>query len=454
MSDLSFATDIQLPPQNIEAEQAILGGILLDPEAIARIYDRLPPEAFYSNIHATIYRAMVKLYIQGKPTDILSVTSLLTDENQLMHIGGRKQMAILADSVVSAVNIDALAELVAEKYQRRRLIKALTDSLKMAWNSEIPVSEAIEGCQRKVLEVNNDNSNKTELVHISKGLESLYQEKYEIQMGLRPTPAKTGFYDLDNRIGGLHKKALYILAGRPSMGKTACGMAIAWHVASQLLQNTFVFSLETSKEDLAARLAAKLTRTNLGQFVKNQLTQSEWQGFYDLTKSAIVNDSKLFICDNFSISPFEIRNNIRQMIAKTGEGAGLIMVDHLTLLARNDKSNNKDFRIKVGDTSRMLKELSGEFDCPVLALSQLNRATEGRTDKRPGMGDLSESGNIEQDANVIMMLYRDEYYNKETTDVGIAEIITTKGRDAETGTDKLLFEGQFSEFKNLAKPQY
>lgn len=453
MSDLSFATGIQLPPQNVEAEEAILGGILLDPEAIARVCDRLLPEAFYHSNHATIYRGMLKLHFQGKPTDLLAVTSWLTDEDQLMSVGGRNKLATLIDRTVSAVNIDALAGLVVEKYQRRQLIKTLNDSLQIAWDSKVPIAEATEQCQRKVLELSVSNTS-SGLVHISEGVKSLYQEKYDIQAGLRPTPAKTGFYDLDNRIGGLHRKALYILAGRPSMGKTACGMAIAWHVASQLLQNVFVYSLETSKEDLAARLAAKLTRTNLGQFVKNQLTQNEWQEFYDLTKSAIVNDSKLFICDNFSISPFEIRNSIRQMIAKTGENTGLIMIDHLTLLARNDKSNNKDFRIKVGDTSRMLKELSGEFDCPVLALSQLNRATEGRTDKRPGMGDLSESGNIEQDANVVMMLYRDEYYNKETTDVGIAEIITTKGRDAEIGTDKLLFEGQFAEFKNLAKPQY
>ncbi|ATW59348.1 replicative DNA helicase [Aphanizomenon phage vB_AphaS-CL131] len=453
MSDLSFATGIQLPPQNVEAEEAILGGILLDPEAIARVCDRLLPEAFYHSNHATIYRGMLKLHFQGKPTDLLAVTSWLTDEDQLMSVGGRNKLATLIDRTVSAVNIDALAGLVVEKYQRRQLIKTLNDSLQIAWDSKVPIAEATEQCQRKVLELSVSNTS-SGLVHISEGVKSLYQEKYDIQAGLRPTPAKTGFYDLDNRIGGLHRKALYILAGRPSMGKTACGMAIAWHVASQLLQNVFVYSLETSKEDLAARLAAKLTRTNLGQFVKNQLTQNEWQEFYDLTESAIVNNSKLFICDNFSISPFEIRNSIRQMIAKTGENTGLIMIDHLTLLARNDKSNNKDFRIKVGDTSRMLKELSGEFDCPVLALSQLNRATEGRTDKRPGMGDLSESGNIEQDANVVMMLYRDEYYNKETTDVGIAEIITTKGRDAEIGTDKLLFEGQFAEFKNLAKPQY
>ena len=453
MSDLEFAADIKLLPQAMEEEACVLGAILMEPDESFRICEGLQPEMFYSHLHQKLYGMMVKLRSENRPVDLLSFSAYLTDIGQLSEIGGRKMLADLAKRAISTIFVDGWVQTIKEKHTRRQLIKTLNDSLRIAYDLDVPIAEATEQCQRKVLELSVRNTS-SGLVHISEGVKSLYQEKYDIQAGLRPTPAKTGFYDLDNRIGGLHRKALYILAGRPSMGKTACGMAIAWHVASQLLQNVFVYSLETSKEDLAARLAAKLTRTNLGQFVKNQLTQNEWQEFYDLTKSAVVNDSKLFICDNFSISPFEIRNSIRQMIAKTGENTGLIMIDHLTLLARNDKSNNKEFRIKVGDTSRMLKELSGEFDCPVLALSQLNRATEGRTDKRPGMGDLSESGNIEQDANVVMMLYRDEYYNKETTDVGIAEIITTKSRDAEIGTDKLLFEGQFAEFKNLAKPQY
>lgn len=454
MSDLNFTADIKLLPQATEEEACILGSILLDPDESMQKCQGLPSEAFYTNLHRKVYEMFVKLHQQGRPIDLISFCTYLTETNQLIDVGGRKFLSDLIDRVVGVVLLDGWISTVKQAYARRLLIKALNDGLKIAYNLEIPVIEAVENCQRKILEINSNDFSQSNLVHISEGMKNLYQEKYDIQAGLKPAPAKTGFYDLDNRIGGLHKKWLYILAGRPSMGKTACGMAIAWHVASQLSQNVFVYSLETSKEDLAARLAAKLTRTSLGQFVKNQLTQAEWEDFYQLTQAAIIQNSKLYICDNFSISPFEIRNSIRQMVATTREDVGLVMVDHLTLLARNDKSSSKDFRIKVGDTSRMLKELSGEFNCPVLALSQLNRATESRTDKRPTSADLSESGNIEQDANVVMMLYRDEYYNKETTDVGIAEIITTKGRDAETGTDKLLFEGQFAEFKNLARSQY
>lgn len=450
MSDyLSFAPEntTYLPPQNIEAEEAVLGGILLDPEAIGRVCDLLEPEAFYINAHTTIYRAALRLHAQQKPTDLLSMVNYLTENDQLITIGGRNKLATLIDRTVSAVNIDALAGMVHEKYQRRRLIKTLNDALKIAWDTTISVSEAIEECQKNILDINNSDK-KSDLVHISDAVTSLYVEKYEIQTGQRPAPIKTGFYDLDTRISGLHKKLLYILAGRPSMGKTACGMAIAWYIASVLLENVYVFSLETPKEGLAARLAAKITRTCLSQFVGNQLSQHEWNEFYNLTRSEILHNSKLFICDNFSISPAEIRNVSRRKKAKTGD-VGLIMVDHLTLLARNDKSGTKDFRIRVGDTSRMLKEMAGEFNCPVLALSQLSRSPESRTDKRPNMSDLSESGNIEQDADVIMMLYRDEYYNKDTTEVGIAELITTKWRDGEPGTDKLLFDGQYSEFKNL-----
>jgi len=437
-----------VPPQSIEAEEAILGGILLDPEAIARVSDLLPSEGFYVDAHAVIYRAALQLYAQHKPTDLLSMSNYLADNDQLTRVGGRNKLATLMEIAVSAVNIDTLAGLVVEKYQRRKLIKTLNESLKIAWDASLPIHEVIEECQRKILDISTTEA-KSELVHISNAVASLYTEKYEIQRGERPAPIKTGFYDLDNRLGGLHKKLLYILAGRPSMGKTACAMAIAWHVANSLKENVFVFSLETSKEDLAVRLAAKITRTCLNQFVKNQLTQNEWNEFFNLTQSRILADSRLFVCDNFSISPMEMRNTIRQKRARTGD-VGLIVVDHLTLLARNDKSNSRDFRIKVGDTSRMLKELAGELNCPVLALSQLNRATESRTDKRPTMGDLSESGNIEQDADAITMIYRDEYYNKESTDVGVAELITTKARNAETGTDRLLFDGQYSEFKNLA----
>jgi replicative DNA helicase len=443
-----FTQETLVPPQSIEAEEAILGGILLDPEAIARVSDLLPSEGFYVDAHAVIYKAALHLHAQHKPTDLLSMANYLADNDQLTRIGGRNKLATLIDRTVSAVNIDALAGLVVEKYQRRQLIKTLNESLRIAWDASLSVHEAVEECQRKILDISTTEA-KSELVHISSAVTSLYTEKYEIQKGERPAPIKTGFYDLDNRLGGLHKKLLYILAGRPSMGKTACAMAIAWHVANSLKENVFVFSLETSKEDLAVRLAAKITRTCLNQFVKNQLTQSEWNEFFNLTQSQILADSRLFVCDNFSISPMEMRNTIRQKRARTGD-VGLIVVDHLTLLARNDKSNGRDFRIKVGDTSRMLKELAGELNCPVLALSQLNRATESRTDKRPTMGDLSESGNIEQDADAITMIYRDEYYNRETTDVGVAELITTKARNAETGTDRLLFDGQYSEFKNLA----
>lgn len=443
-----FTQETLVPPQSIEAEEAILGGILLDPEAIGRVRNLLIPEAFYVDAHAALYKAALYLHAQHKPTDLLSMANYLADNDQLTRVGGRNKLATLIDRTVSAVNIDALAGLVVEKYQRRQLIKTLNESLKIAWDASLPIHEAIEECQRKILDTSTTET-KSELVHISSAVTSLYTEKYEIQKGERPAPIKTGFYDLDNRLGGLHKKLLYILAGRPSMGKTACAMAIAWHVANSLRENVFVFSLETSKEDLAVRLAAKITRTCLNQFVKNQLTQSEWNEFFSLTQSQILADSRLFVCDNFSISPMEMRNTIRQKRARTGD-VGLIVVDHLTLLARNDKSNGRDFRIKVGDTSRMLKELAGELNCPVLALSQLNRATESRTDKRPTMGDLSESGNIEQDADAITMIYRDEYYNRETTDVGVAELITTKARNAETGTDRLLFDGQYSEFKNLA----
>ena len=447
-----FATDTidRLPPQNIECEEAILGGILLDPEAIIRICDRLPAEAFYVGAHKDIYQGMVRLHKTGKPTDMISVANWLTENDLLSRIGGRSKLATLVDCTVTAVNIDALAEVVIEKHLRRQLIKIGNDINKLGYAQEIPFEEVLDESQQKVFNLAQSSiDDRPELVHASDAMISLMHKLEEKQAGTFQS-IKSGFYDLDAKTGGFEPGQLILVGGRPAMGKSAFALNISWDIACKQQKPVFFFSLEMTKEQNAQRLAAALAHVELPKFKSGQLSQKEWSAFF--TASQTVETSKLYFCDRFDIDMNNIKASMRRAIAKTGEKPGLVVVDHVTLLAGTEEGA-ADERIKMKKTTRTLKQLAGtaEFDCPVMALSQLSRSVESRQNKRPMMSDLRESGSLEEDADFVAMMYRDEYYNPNTPDRGLAEVILCKGRDSETGTVKLLFDGAYSEFKNLAR---
>jgi replicative DNA helicase len=441
---LSFQGDgsDRLPPQNIEAEEAILGGILLDPEAISRVSDRLVPEAFYISAHKDIYQAATRLHAQGKPTDLLSVTSWLADNDILSRIGGRNKLATLVDRTVSAVNIDALAGLVMEKYLRRMLIKAGNEIVHLGYETETELPIVLDQAEQKVFGVTQERP-QSGLVHISDTLINNFQDIEDRNQGIALPGIPCGFYDLDAMTSGFQRSDLIIVAGRPSMGKTAFCLNLAHNIAASYKLPVAVFSLEMSKEQLTQRLLASEAQIESGYLRSGRLSQTQWE---PLSRAiGILSEMPIFIDDTPNITVTQMRSQARRLQAEQGT-LGLIVIDYLQLM-----EGAGDNRVQeLSKITRQLKGLARELSVPVIALSQLSRGVEARTNKRPMLSDLRESGSIEQDADLVIMLYRDEYYSPDTPDRGIAEVIVAKHRNGPTGTVKLLFDPQFTRFKNLA----
>ncbi len=435
----------RLPPQNIEAEEAILGGILLDPEAISRVSDRLIAEAFYISAHKDIYQAAIKLHTQGKPTDLLSVANWLTDNDMLARVGGRNKLASLVDRTVSAINIDALATLVMEKYTRRQLIKAGNEIVQLGFQTEDELPQVLDRAEQKVFAVTQERP-QSGLVHISDTLVNAYQEIETRHEGVALPGIPCGFYDLDAMTSGFQRSDLIIVAGRPSMGKTAFCLNLAYNTASLYKLPVAVFSLEMSKEQLVQRLIASEAEIESGYLRTGRISQTQWE---PLSRAiGLLSEMPIFIDDTPNITVTEMRSQARRLKAEVGTDLGLIVIDYLQLM-----EGAGDNRVQeLSRITRSIKGLARELSVPVIALSQLSRGVEARTNKRPMLSDLRESGSIEQDADLVIMLYRDEYYSPDTPERGVAEVIIAKHRNGPTGTVKLLFDPQFTKFKNLARP--
>ncbi|MBD2444802.1 replicative DNA helicase [Dolichospermum sp. FACHB-1091] len=444
--ELSFQSDgsNRLPPQNIEAEEEILGGILLDPEAIGRVSDRLVPEAFYISAHTIIYKAALRLHTQQKPTDLLSITNWLTDNDQLTRIGGRNKLATLVDRTVSAVNIDALAGLVMEKYLRRQLIKAGNEIVHLGYETETELPIVLDQAEQKVFNVTQEKP-QSGLVHIGDTLINTFQDIETRHQGIALPGIPCGFYDLDGMTSGFQRSDLIIVAGRPSMGKTAFCLNLAHNIAAGYKLPVAVFSLEMSKEQLVQRLLASEAGIESSYLRSGRISQTQWEPLSRAIDK--LSETPMFIDDTANITVTQIRSQARRLQAEQNGNLGLIVIDYLQLM-----EGAGDNRVQeLSRITRSLKGLARELSVPVLALSQLSRGVEARTNKRPMLSDLRESGSIEQDADIVMMLYRDEYYSPDTPDRGIAEVIIAKHRNGPTGTIKLLFDPQFTKFKNLAK---
>lgn len=446
MQQLSFqdnASD-RLPPQNIEVEEAILGGILLDPEALGRVSDRLVPEAFYISAHKDIYQAAIKLHNQGKPTDLLNVTAWLLDHELLARIGGKSKLAQLVDRTVSAVNIDALAALVMDKYLRRQLIKSGNEIVQLGYETETELPVVLDRAEQKVFSITQERPQQG-LIPLSDTLTHTFQDIETHHQGQALPGLLSGFYDLDAKTGGFQRSDLIIVAGRPSMGKTAICLNIARNIAAAYKLPVAIFSLEMSKEQLVQRLLASEASIESTYLRSGRLSQTQWEPLAQAI--GLLSELPIFIDDSANITAMEMRSQARRLQAEHG-GLGLILIDYLQLM-----EGSGDNRVQeLSKITRSLKGLARELNVPVIALSQLSRGVEARTNKRPMMSDLRESGSIEQDADLVMMIYRDEYYNSDTPDRGIAEVIITKHRNGPTGTEKLLFDPQFTRFRNLASP--
>ncbi|MDZ8263692.1 replicative DNA helicase [Nostoc sp. ChiQUE01b] len=446
-NELNFSSQQdRLPPQSIEAEEGILGGIMLDPNAMSRISDRLSADAFYINAHKDIYQAAQRLYSQGLPTDLLYITSWLSDNGLLFRVGGRNKLATLVDRTVSAVNIDAFADLVMEKYQRRQLIKAGTEIIKLGYATETELPIVLDQAEQKVYGIASDHS-ATDLVHISDSLADAFTEIEARHAGTVSPAVSTGFYDLDSLLGGGFRKGrLYVLAARPSVGKSALAGNLALAVAQMSRLPVCVFSLEMSTDEYVQRFLSSESGIENNFLETGRVSNNQWQPLSQAIAS--LSELPIFINDNSCPTLNEIRSQVRRVSSHYG-GVGLVVVDYLQLMAEAADSR-ANMTERVAEISRGLKKLAKDLDVPVLALSQLSREVEHRNDKRPVLSDLRSSGAVEQDSDVVIMLYREEMHNPDTPERGIAELIVRKQRNGPTGTVKLLFDNQFTRFKNLS----
>lgn len=435
----------RLPPQNIEAEEAILGGILLDPEAIDRVMEVLVPEAFYIGNHKSIYKAALSLHGRGQPTDLMTVTAWLRDNDLLEKIGGQRRLAQLVDRTISAANIDQYAALVMDKYTRRRLIQVAGEIAQLGYDTATPIESVLDQAEQKLFGITQDRP-QSGLTATSDILIDTFSEIEQRSLGVVLPGIPCSFYDLDAMTQGFQRSDLIIAAGRPSMGKTSIVLNMARNIAAINKLPVAIFSLEMSKLQLVYRLLSSEVEIESSRLRSGRIAQQEWEKLGHAI--SVLSQMPVFIDDTPNISVTEMRSKARRLQAEQGGALGLILVDYLQLM-----EGGGDNRVQeLSKITRALKGLARELNTPIIALSQLSRGVESRTNKRPMMSDLRESGAIEQDADLIMMLYREEYYEPDTPDRGIAEVIITKHRNGPTGTVKLLFEPQYTRFRNLARP--
>lgn len=438
--------DSKLLPQNIEAEEAILGGILLDPDGLDRVLDILCPDAFYIPAHRDIYSAALALHSQNKPIDLLTVTNWLTDNGLLARIGGRNKLASLVDRTVSAVNIDGLAEIVADKYLNRKLISCANLILALGFDQSKPVKERLDAAEQAIFALRHQNplDNKPQMLGAIS--QEVYDEIEALKNGGQQSNIPCGFYDLDGILGGgFQGGQLVVVAGRPSMGKSAFGHQLAFNISVGHQAPTMIFSLEMSKQNISQRFIASESGIGMVYLKSGKITDNQWASLVKTVDS--FNPVPMLIDHSSCPTLMEIRSRVRKAIKECGQ-LKLVVIDYLQLMA-----NGTDNQLvqRVGEITRQLKLLARECDVPIILLSQLNRGVEGRTDKRPMLSDLRDSGRIEEDADLVLGLYRDEYYSTDTPDRGVAEVIILKNRNGETGTVKLLFDAQFTRFKNLIR---
>jgi replicative DNA helicase len=446
---VSFANPTnKIPPQCLEAEEAILGGIMFDPDAIARLCSILKPHHFYITAHRDIYAASLRLNVLEKPTDYIALVDYLESNDLLNRIGGRNKLIYLLENCVSTVNIDGLAELVISKWKRRQLGKLSTMAAQLQHKSddEVSLEQAFEQLQTYIYDLQQGQNPASSTSHIAAVMMDVYQQVEERNQGVSDPSIPTGFYDLDALMsGGFNRGDLIIIAGRPSMGKSAAAAQIGFNVAQIKNLPVVLFSLEMSKTQVAMRLLSGEANIESNYLRTGRISDRQW----GTLSEAVQNVSRLPIylngCATPSLSYFEAE--CRKIASIERRELGLVVVDYLQLMDGNGGNRNNE----ISAITRGLKRLAMKLQVPIICLSQLSRGVEARPNKRPILSDLRDSGGIEQDGDKVIMLYRDEYYNPDSPERGICEAIIAKHRDGPTGTIKLLFDGQFTKFKNLAR---
>lgn len=444
----------RVPPQNIEAEQAVLGAMLIDKEAIAKATEVLSADDFYREAHRVIFSAMLELYNKNEAVDMVTVTEILKRDNKLEDIGGIAYITSLANVVLTAANVKYHADIVAEKSVLRQLVRVSTEIAAMGYEANDDVGTLLDTAESRILEISN-RKKKADFTPINdilmdsvQSIESLLQNKG----GLTGLPA--GFADLDKLTSGLHPSDFIILAARPSMGKTALALNIVQNVALRAHKviggeprSVAFFSLEMSKEQLVNRMLCAEAGIDSQRLRVGEMHDEDWTHLWDACDT--MSRAKIYIDDTAGITAMDMRSRARRL--KAEHGLDLIVVDYLQLMQGSGKRNNSgDRQQEVSEISRSLKALARELDVPVLALSQLSRSVESRQVKRPMLSDLRESGSLEQDADIVAFLYREDYYNPDTENKH-TELIIAKHRNGPVDTVNLFFQKQFTKFVGFTK---
>src|ERR687890_1396004 len=444
----------RVPPHDLDAERAVIGAMLVSEMAVAVVAERLAAEDFYSEVHRIIYGAMMRLYSRGEPIDQLTLTNELRSVNEFERIGGRPYVFQIVESVPTAANAGRYADIVRGKALLRAIIDVGSRITEDAFREPEDVSEALDSAEQLVYGVSNRTLREhlAPVSELAPGALEMIQRLYE-QEG-EVTGVETGFEDLDRLTTGFHKSDLVILAARPAMGKTALSLNAIWHAAGEKKMPVAIFSLEMSKEQLVQRLISQTTRIPTQALRSGNVKAEDWPKL--VRGVAEVSRAPIWIDDTAGVTLMEIRAKVRRLASQLNVASemplSLVVVDYLQLMVGSEARTRAENRQQdVSEISRGLKVLARDLDVPVLAIAQLSRAVESRHDKRPLLSDLRDSGAIEQDADMVMFLYRDEYYNHESDDKGIAEVIVGKHRNGPTGKVQLAWLEQYTKFASLAR---
>jgi len=436
----------KVPPHDLEAEQAVIGSMLTDKEAVISAIEILKEEDFYREDNKAIYKAILNLYNRAEPIDIITLKSELASLGQLDAVGGLEYLAELPERVPTTANVDKYIKIVEEKSILRTLIRTANELITLGYDPTQEVEEIMDGAEKRIFNVMQKRNQKGYasikdiLVDSFAQLEELYNRKEHI------TGVPTGFSDLDYKTAGLHNSDLILVAARPAMGKSAFALNIATNAAVRANVPVAIFSLEMSKEQMGNRILSSEAMVDSNKVRTGKIEDDDWTKL--AAASGELSEAQIFIDDTPGISIMEIRAKCRKM--KLEKNIGLVVIDYLQLVQGSSKKNGSREQ-EIAEISRSLKILAKEINVPVIALSQLSRAPEQRPDHRPMLSDLRESGSIEQDADIVMFLYRDDYYNEDSEKKNIAEVIIAKHRSGSTGTVELLWLGNYTKFANIDK---
>ena len=435
-----------VPPNSVEAEVSVLGAMLQDSAAVLRATEHLRPEDFYQPEHKEIFSVMMDLYLQRRPIDLVTLHTELARRGSLEGVGGNAYLMKILNSVPTSANVKAYIDIVQEKSTMRKLIQACQKISGECFTQQTPLENILSSAEKAIFDIVMNQTDGETLVPLREVLVKTYDQIDELSRlhgAIGGVP--TGFIDLDNLLTGLHPGELIVVGARPSMGKTSFAMNIASHASLKRGKSVAVFTLEMPREQIAMRMLCSDAQVDMQRVRKGTLTDKDWSSLANSVQS--MADAPMYIDDTAGITPSQLRSRCRRL--KMDKGLDLVVVDYLGLMKADGRVESR--QLEVSEISRQLKAIALDMKIPIIACAQLSRANKDRVDKRPVLSDLRDSGSIEQDADVVMFLHREEYYNKDTEDKNIGEVIISKQRSGPLGTVKLAWLSEYTTFANLAR---